>query len=195
MLHSMTTPCPECPFRNDRPGYLTRDRAHEISESIFKGQSFPCHLTTTHEDDDDGEDHHLIDRDKETQCAGAEIFAAHQNSSSQAARIEERITGSVPALDMDAPVFTSAMDFADAQGPAPEPDTSDGSTGEPCSVANPACAAPCGYGYGGGAVDNDGASAEHWCPECGEAVCDPCSEEIDGEIICWNCAEEHRLAS
>lgn len=185
MKHTMRGPCPECPFRNDRDGYLTRGRAIEIAISVLKGQSFPCHKTTEH-DDDEGE---VVYTGKETQCAGAEIFAAHQGCSSQMARISDRIGETVSELDMDAPVFQRASELADAQGSAPAPNTSNGSTGEPCSVVNLNCTAPAGIGYGNGVVDCDDSSAEHWCPSCGEAVCDACSVDHSGERLCYFCDE------
>ena len=64
------------------------DRVSEICESLFRGQSFPCHKTTNH--DDDEECAVGINQDNEVQCAGAEIFLASQGMSTQMSRIAGR---------------------------------------------------------------------------------------------------------
>lgn len=103
MKYSMTTPCPQCPFRNDIDGYLTQERVEEIAASVLNQQSFPCHKTTVEVEDDYGECDLEADDDSE-QCAGAEIFAMKHGTCSQMRRICGRLGMPVAELDEDAPV-------------------------------------------------------------------------------------------
>lgn len=113
--YGMTTPCPQCPFRCDIPAYLNKARVREIERSLDRG-TFPCHKTTTH-DDETGEAVHSSD---EVHCAGALILMEKEGRASQMMRIAERL-GMYDAskLDMDAPVFDSFDDMAAAQ-PGPK---------------------------------------------------------------------------
>ena len=38
-------PCPNCHFRADRLGFLSRPRAQQIADSLRRGESFTCHKT------------------------------------------------------------------------------------------------------------------------------------------------------
>lgn len=110
MNYNMSTPCPQCPFRSDIPGYLTPGRVREIAQSVLNQKSFPCHKTTESCEDDDGGCDMRETEDSE-QCAGAEIFAAKHGVSSQMSRIAERFGMHVAPLDMDAPVCGSTQEM------------------------------------------------------------------------------------
>lgn len=108
--YTKTTPCDHCPFRSDIPAYLNYDRVREIEESLVRAE-FPCHETTVF--DDEGE---CVHSDKEVHCAGALILLEKLNRPSQMMRIAERLWFyDYKKLDMDAPVFGSFDDMADAQ--------------------------------------------------------------------------------
>ena len=108
--YTMTTPCVNCPFRSDIPPYLRYTRVREIEDGLING-TFPCHKTITH--DDDGE---YISTDKEIHCAGALILCEKEERPSQMMRIAERLgMYDMRKLDMDAPVFESFDEMADAQ--------------------------------------------------------------------------------
>lgn len=181
MLHEMTAPCAECPFRNDIHGYLRLERVQEIVASCFHGESFPCHRTTEAWEDDEGfEDMHATEDSQ--QCAGAEIFLAHQGSSTQMGRIAERF-GSVVTLDMKAPVCKSVQEMLTVHNGGVDPTDI-----EPCSICNEGCDAPAGTMEASGVVDGLEA-AEYECLECGQPVCGSCSEERGDDRICYDCGE------
>lgn len=92
MQHNLSHPCAQCPFRHDIPGFLTEARVLEITDSLYRGESFTCHKT-------------LKGRPPE-QCAGAEIFLVKQGYSTQLGRIAERL-GMAAKLNLAAPVCDS----------------------------------------------------------------------------------------
>jgi hypothetical protein len=113
MKHNLSRPCKTCPFRTDVPPYLHRARVLEIADSIMNRQeSFPCHKTVNYDSmvEDEYGDEVIRDRDGESQCAGAEIFLAHQGKSTQLGRIMERL-GQAAVLDMEAPVCKSVKEL------------------------------------------------------------------------------------
>ena len=178
MHHNMARPCENCPLRNDRPGYLQVNRVQEIAESLGRGGSFPCHKTVDYDAADDWGDEEWCPTGEESQCAGAEIFLAHQGTSTQMSRIAGRLGVPVAELDMEAPVFKSTDEMMAAQPDYEEP-------GETCSVVGPSCVAPAGYMVGG-VVTSGTDYIDTYCTECGEPVCEECFAE-DG--MCLNCAE------
>lgn len=120
----LSSPCKNCPFRNDLPahnkGWLGKARAEGIAFSTFKmGQSFPCHKTTGGaRDDEDGEheDGTYTYDEKTSQCAGAAIMQIKTGNPSAYMQIAERLgwTKEVEAmkrLDMDSPVFETPDQF------------------------------------------------------------------------------------
>lgn len=106
MKYSMSSPCKNCPFRNDIRGYLREERVYEIVESVLRQQSFPCHKTTTfeHAEDDEGSYDRRVNTEDEEQCAGAELFAMKNGVGSQMRRVCGRLGMEVAELDEDAPV-------------------------------------------------------------------------------------------
>lgn len=111
MNYDLKRPCAHCPFRTDCPsGWLGFDRAQEIAESIIdRQQSFPCHETTSH--DDDGE---RVDTEGEQHCAGAMILLEKLKRPNQMMRIAERLGMYDHAkLDMTAPVFDTSEEFVE----------------------------------------------------------------------------------
>lgn len=107
--YRLTFPCAHCPFRNDRPAFLTRARVREIKRSLERGE-FPCHETVIY--DDEGEPVRTRD---EAHCAGALIMKEKLGESSQMMRIAERLRMYDPSkLKMDAPVYDSFDEMAAA---------------------------------------------------------------------------------
>jgi hypothetical protein len=111
---SMTTPCNNCPFRNDKPPFgLRPGRVREIAVALER-TTFTCHKTTVHNDDDD--DPGMIDGPNARHCAGALILMEKNGSSSQMMRIAERLGLYDPKrLDLDAPVYDDWEAAAAAQ--------------------------------------------------------------------------------
>lgn len=106
MKFDMSSPCEQCPFRNDLPrGYLRLARVREIVASLMREESFPCHKTTVDMEDEDGFCDRAVSKDSQA-CAGAEIFLLKQGLSTQMGRIAERL-GVAARLDEDAPVCGS----------------------------------------------------------------------------------------
>ncbi|MBZ9715337.1 hypothetical protein [Deinococcus multiflagellatus] len=46
-VFGLARPCPECPFRKDRPGFLGRARVQHIIDEQAHGVPFMCHKTTS----------------------------------------------------------------------------------------------------------------------------------------------------
>lgn len=110
MKYELTKPCPHCPFRNDRPGYLTTERAREIANALDRGY-FPCHATLIYDEDENGDDD-IRETDKTQHCAGAMIMLEHMERPSQLMRIAERLgLYDMRKLVMDSPVVKSAREF------------------------------------------------------------------------------------
>jgi hypothetical protein len=108
--YSLTSPCPNCPFRNDIPPFLTRSRVREIQTSLIQSE-FPCHKTTDF--DDEGEPR---TSGREQHCAGALILLEKIGRPSQMMRISERLgMYDHSKLKMDAPVFDSFREMETAQ--------------------------------------------------------------------------------
>jgi hypothetical protein len=108
MPYKLKTPCRDCPFRHDVPGFLSGERAEEIANDVLRGSgSFPCHKTLDYSEDFDGKE------TKNTQmCAGATIFAEHCEQGGQMLRIAMRLGMLNPdELNMEAPVHTCEEDF------------------------------------------------------------------------------------
>lgn len=122
MKFDLKTPCKDCPFRSDRPGYLRKARAREISTALDPrhlggGSTFTCHKTTVPADDDD-EDGGMVDGPNAQHCAGALIMLEKSGrlDHNQTLRIMARLGAFDPAaLDLDAPVHASAEDWIAAQ--------------------------------------------------------------------------------
>jgi hypothetical protein len=105
MNFDLIAPCPKCPFRTDVRPYLRTDRVAEICESITDNDSsFPCHKTTTFDDEGD-----CIPTGKEQQCAGAMIMLEQMNMPNQVMRIGERIgIYDRTRMRMDSPVYKNS---------------------------------------------------------------------------------------
>jgi hypothetical protein len=48
MRFSIVRPCEHCPFRNDQPPFLSRERAEQIARTLRSSDAawFACHETT-----------------------------------------------------------------------------------------------------------------------------------------------------
>jgi hypothetical protein len=107
----LVRPCAECPFRNDRPGYLTRERVTHIVSSLLHDASFTCHKTTRFSDDGK-----CVPHSDEQHCAGAAIFLERQDRPNQWMRWMERLGAyDRSKLDMEAPVFETLDEMKQAQ--------------------------------------------------------------------------------
>jgi hypothetical protein len=49
MKFNLVRPCDSCPFRTDKPFYLTPERAREISEGLLGDKTFACHRTVDYD--------------------------------------------------------------------------------------------------------------------------------------------------
>lgn len=110
--YGMTTPCAKCPFRTDIQPYLTKARVREIERALVRSD-FPCHTTVNYDDESE-----YVPSGNEIHCAGALIVMEKEERPSQMMRIAERLgMYDHTKLDMDAPVFDSFDEMAEAQEP------------------------------------------------------------------------------
>lgn len=116
MNFNLKRPCAHCPFRNDRPGFLSKGRARSIKDSIVDRQeTFPCHKTTVLIEEDDGESDMVVTA-KSEHCAGATILLEKIGRPNQLMRIAGRMGIYDPEkLDMESPVFDTFSDWIKAQ--------------------------------------------------------------------------------
>lgn len=112
MKTSMTSPCPECPFRTDVVPYLRRARIKALQEDLVDNQrSFTCHKTLKWVTDEG-----LESTPESQHCAGAMILLEKLEKPNQWMRWMERLGRyDHTKLDMDAPVFDTFEAMADAQ--------------------------------------------------------------------------------
>jgi hypothetical protein len=105
MFFALRRPCANCPFREDcLRGWLGRERAGEIADTLRDDRTFACHKTTRAGGSSGPEQH----------CAGALIVLEREGMIPQLARIAGRLGFYDPdALDPDAPVFDSLDDFVE----------------------------------------------------------------------------------
>lgn len=110
LKYTMTTPCSNCPFRDDRPFYLRPGRAQEIIDSMLvQDGSFSCHKTT--EFDDEGT---RVSIGNETHCAGILILLAKTDHlwDSLITRIAAMVGAFDPKrLHLTAPVYNTIEAF------------------------------------------------------------------------------------
>lgn len=187
-MFKLKRPCKKCPFRTDVPGYLRRARAAEIARSLADGAIFPCHETTVEvEDDEEGS---RVATSESQFCAGALICIEHQEVSNQATRMAERLgLYDASGLDLAAPVHKSFVDFVAHHGEDEFATDDDDECEETvCSVVEMGCQAPAGYMINGMVIppDDEDTGPVHPCPDCGNAVCEACS---DDEGRCSYCVE------
>ena len=104
-------PCGSCPFRTDRPSYLTKSRAREIIATMKHDQDFKCHKTLDY-DTEDGEGQNT---ERTAICAGFAVIAETAGTPTQMMRIAERMgMYDKGNLNMDAPVYKTARAFIGA---------------------------------------------------------------------------------
>lgn len=108
MKFDLCRPCAECPFRTDRPGYLTRASAQSITDALIQhDQTFACHKTVDYSATDAGE----VTSDSQ-HCAGALLLLERLHRPNQMMRIAERPRCyDRSRLDANAPVFSNATSF------------------------------------------------------------------------------------
>ena len=103
MNYNLTKPCANCPFRTDIKPYLNASRVPDL-----EGVAFSCHKTTTCRDVGNSDP-------KAEHCAGSLILHEKLEQPHQMMRIAERLGYyDHTKLDMDAPVFDSFEEMADA---------------------------------------------------------------------------------
>lgn len=108
------SPCADCPFRSDRPAFLTRARAREIVRAMKRDQHFDCHKTVDY-NTDDGEGGST---NKSRICAGFAMMCETEGLPTQMMRIAGRIGLYNPEkMKMDAPTHKTAKAFIAAQEP------------------------------------------------------------------------------
>ena len=117
---NLVRPCPNCPFRNDIPAYLTKCRIDLMEQELVEDQkSFSCHATNTPHDDG----FHMIETSDSEHCAGAMILLEKLERPNQWMRWMERLkdpeTGKPfydrHLLEMDSPVFDTFEEMREAQ--------------------------------------------------------------------------------
>lgn len=117
MKFDLKRPCKSCPFRTDIPPFLSRRRGVEIANSIDGRklqQTFPCHMTTVDDEDEDCGERHVTPNSQH--CAGAMIVLEHEGAPNQMMRIAERLgLYDRSKLEMDQPVFKTLKEFVKAQ--------------------------------------------------------------------------------
>lgn len=88
MNFTMTKPCDNCPFLREGGIRLNAQRVRQIAGMMLdsQGGTFPCHKTTTN--DDDGE---AMEAENSQHCAGALIFAEKNGNATQMMRISQRL--------------------------------------------------------------------------------------------------------
>lgn len=191
----LTRPCARCPFRDDVPNYLRRDRRRSILREMQSGKDFHCHKTVDYShENDEGET--IPDVSDSSLCAGASLLFLRNESEpgGQVARIALRLDPKyAAALDACTTPIRSWESWRDGgDDDSNEPEDDDESDDEPrvCNTVDDDCTAPAGWGGYGGVMANDDADAEHDCRSCGEPVCAACARpdpESDG-VLCGNCA-------
>jgi hypothetical protein len=191
--YALTTPCHNCPFRNDIDPYLRAERAREIAASLRNSGEFTCHKTVTFGDDDD--EPQPVHTGREQQCAGAAIILEKEGMPGQMMRISERLgLYDRDRLDMQAPVYESLTAWVHAQDGGTIPTVIvDGEVleFEHCGIVAEDCEDPAGYGGSGGAWENDEPPTCHpiddCCSWCGSPMCSACRADDDR---CVTCAED-----
>lgn len=185
MTAARSRPCPKCPFRTDVPNYLRAGRRVEIATAIANGYGFPCHETTEHHEDDEGNSERVATQESKF-CAGAIKAALAAGGVPQDLRIMARLG----FIDLDAIEANGAECWNLTAWASPHRGNGDGrpadDEGEPCSYSGPRCKAPAGHLIDGIAVPGD-VMADNGCGECGDALCDEC---ITADGLCPPCHEE-----
>lgn len=183
MAYAKYTPCANCPFRTDIPGYLHGERAKEIAEAIQDDGTFPCHKTLDYSDTGDDEDDEPRRTEGTKECAGARFVRDKEQGPSQL----DRIMGRIGAYDPDkitktVPMTASYTAFIEHHG---------GVVHDTCAIVGDGCLEPAGWGGFGAPKTNLMADPEHMttCVHCGESVCTNCMDDGD-PTICQDCAGE-----
>jgi hypothetical protein len=180
--YKLRRPCEGCPFRTDVPGYLRRERAQEIAEDLANGSEFACHKTTVSDEEFGGDGSERVATQDSAFCAGALITMERSGQANQIMRVAERLgLYEHEKLDMYAPVHESLFAFVQHHGDPDEVDED-----ECCSVVEDGCHAPAGMLLGGFVVPAERTGPLHECPECGQPVCDACSDDTG---LCTYCAD------
>jgi hypothetical protein len=109
---SLRGPCADCPFRNDRPFFLTPERVDEIADSLHADLGFSCHKTNAF-DEDDGQ---AVVTENSRECGGVMAMLERMDRPSQVMRIGERLgMYDRHRIDSDAPVYDSIDEWRDAK--------------------------------------------------------------------------------
>lgn len=115
MRFDLTTPCKNCPFRNDetRITFSCRERAEEIEESAYRN-GFPCHLSAVLEEDED--ESGFIAGPNTQHCVGYIIMQLKSGSTEWPGIGNDDELGEKLAqqVDWNAPVFENEDEFLDA---------------------------------------------------------------------------------
>lgn len=98
MKYNLTTPCAQCPLRNDIVPFISAARVQEI---LDLDAEFPCHKTVDYSSDPQGRV-----KDDSQHCAGVLIIREKEERPSQMMRICERLgLYDRSKLRMEAPVY------------------------------------------------------------------------------------------
>lgn len=168
---TLAQPCVKCPFRKDVPIFLRLERREEIRDAIaLRDDVFWCHSTVDYEGDEPSVN-------SASPCAGAAQAIRQAGGQTQMERIEERLGIGRPELEDRVEVWDLDEWVRLAEGSTGDAPVFEVEEGETCSVVNSGCEAPAGYAGSGGAVVMGTVFTDGRCSECGEPVCDNCSDE------------------
>lgn len=110
-LFGVQSPCRDCPFRRDVPGFLTQQRAQQIAGEILDDRTiFHCHKTVEYGEDDTPE------TAEAQHCAGAAIVlwkVSRPNVAMRIAMMHGMLNGSIApdAARQDETCFTNIREF------------------------------------------------------------------------------------
>jgi hypothetical protein len=110
---ALKQPCADCPFRCDRPAFLSPGRAEEIADALGAGSSLNCHKTL----DYGNEKGRGESTAKTAFCVGALVTLEKQRTPNQLMQIGERLGLYRPQeMNLDAPVYGSLPEWVAAHG-------------------------------------------------------------------------------
>ncbi len=76
-MNYVKTPCKNCPYRKDKPAYLTKQRGAELAfHTRSRFNDFPCHKTMVA--DEESEEGEMMCTEKTKTCAGFLTLMAHE---------------------------------------------------------------------------------------------------------------------
>jgi len=188
--YTLSGPCSNCPFRNDKKFELRPERVIEIAEDLLNGVDFFCHKTV----DYSGEEAAVAAKTRA--CGGAIATLAKSGRSTQMERISGRLGLPIATPDPDASVYSSIEKWVEGMNGTPSATatilgTVEIADYEHCGVVAGDCEDPAGYGGGGGVRGNlETPTCNPFtdsCEHCGYLMCTACRAT---DTSCVTCEED-----